>query len=89
MSVLDIARQAAEQGTAIHLTYKGEDRQVSPTAVQIAESTGNTVLIGIEPNKGWRKYAVSRVKNIELTSIPHENTDEIDLDSFVQAMLND
>ena len=83
MSTLNVAQKAAEKHVAVKLRYKNEDRLVSPTSVLTVAKTGNVVIVGLEANKGWRRYNMPNIQDIELTNIPHENVDEIDLQSFV------
>jgi hypothetical protein len=89
LSALSVLNEAVENQLAVTLHYNNEDRLVSPTAVQHVESTGNTILVGLEPNKGWRKYILDNVSNVEVSQLPHVNVDEIDISSFVEAMLDE
>lgn len=80
-SRIETLRQSINEQRALHLSYNGSDRIVSPTKVEVA-GTGNTVLTVLERGKGYRVFVTDKIQNLELGDEPHEDVSAIERSTF-------
>lgn len=76
MATMDIIIEAAEANLTLEFDYDGEHRVVSPTDIMEGSIPGTKVLVGVQENKGWRRFTFDDIKNISVGNKAHMAPDE-------------